>query len=91
MVPGIVLTLLCVLPAFQRQGLGALLIKDGLGLVDREGARTYIEASPAGLELYKRFGWKHVDDAYVDRAEYGGEGVAISRMMIREPQTECVM
>ncbi|KAI4215471.1 MAG: hypothetical protein LQ351_001940 [Letrouitia transgressa] len=74
-----------VMPEYQRKGLGSLLIRDGLAAADRDNAITYIEASPAGVELYKRHGWKQVDDILIDMAPYGGEGIASEKCFIRSP------
>ena len=83
--PNLVLHLLVVHPSYQRQGLGSLLIREGLAAADRDIARTYIEASPAGLELYKRHGWVQVDEIVLDMSLYGGHGMANERVMMREP------
>lgn len=80
------LHILAVLPFHQRQGLGSILIREGLAAADRDSARTYIEASPAGLGLYKRFGWKEVETIHIDMTPHGGTGTATEHCMIREPR-----
>ncbi|KAI4159159.1 MAG: hypothetical protein LQ342_006806 [Letrouitia transgressa] len=72
------------MPEYQRKGLGSLLIRDGLAAADRDNVNTYIEASPAGVELYKRHGWKQVDDILIDMAPYGGQGIANTDNLERE-------
>lgn len=62
-----------------------MLIGEGLADADRNNARTYIEASPAGYELYLRHGWKQVDEIVIDISNYGGHGVATERLLLREP------
>ena len=62
-----------------------MLIADGLADADRDNARTYIEASPAGFQLYLRHGWKQVDAIVIDTAKYGGRGVATEKLLLREP------
>ncbi|KAL9629199.1 MAG: hypothetical protein Q9204_005410 [Flavoplaca sp. TL-2023a] len=79
------LHLLIVLPSYQRQGLGTMLIREGLAAADRDNARTYIEASPMGLGLYKKFGWKEIDDIVIDMRPHGGTGIASEKCLMREP------
>ena len=62
-----------------------MLIAEGLADADRDNARTYIEASPAGYGLYLRHGWKLVDEIVIDTSMYGGRGVATEKLLLREP------
>lgn len=64
-----------------------MLIQHGLQFADVQRARTYIEANQNGLELYKRFGWKEVDEIVINMEDFGGNGMAIEKTMIREPRT----
>ncbi|KAI4218912.1 MAG: hypothetical protein L6R36_008677 [Xanthoria steineri] len=79
------LHLLVVLPPYQRRGLGTLLIREGLTAADGDNARTYIEASPKGLGLYQKFGWKEIDDIVIDMRPHGGTGMASEKCLMREP------
>ncbi|KAL8920506.1 MAG: hypothetical protein Q9208_006256 [Pyrenodesmia sp. 3 TL-2023] len=79
------LHLLIVLPPHQRKGLGTMLIREGLAAADRDNARTYIEASPMGLGLYRKFGWKEIDDIVIDMRPHGGTGMASEKCLMREP------
>ena len=81
----LVLHVLAVSPHHQRKGLGALLICDGLALADKYNARTYIEASPVGLQLYLRHGWELVDDILMDMTPFGGTGIASEKILMRAP------
>ena len=62
-----------------------MLISDGIADADIANAKTYIEASPAGYELYLRHGWKQVDEIVIDTDKYGGHGVATEKLLLREP------
>ena len=54
-------------------------------MADAAGAKTYVEASPAGLLLYIRHGWKAVDELTMDMRNYGGDRIAVEKTLIREP------
>ena len=79
------LQILAVAPTNQRKGLGAMLISEGLADADRENARTYIEGSLHGLQLYLRHGWKQVDELVTDMGKYGGHGLTSVKCLLREP------
>lgn len=80
------MNILAVAPAYQRLGLGAALLVPVLKMADKEGKKTYIEASNAGEKLYRRFGWVETGDMLkIDFTEYGGEGRFYCQLMMREP------
>lgn len=78
-----VLHVLAVSPHPRRKGLDALLAGDGLVLADRDNAGTSIEASPEGLQLYLRHGWKTLDEIVMDMEAYGGTGVVSKKILMR--------
>lgn len=51
-----------------------MLIEEGLDVADANNAKTYIEASPKGVQLYLRHGWKQVDDILIDVGKFGEQG-----------------
>jgi predicted N-acetyltransferase YhbS len=69
------MALLTVVPEVQRKGVGSALLREGLKEVDRRGLPAFIEASPAGLGLYKKFGWEEMVESTVNLRDYGGEDV----------------
>lgn len=80
------MNILAVVPAYQRLGLGAALLAPVLKIADKEGKKTYIEASQAGEKLYRRLGWVETGDTIsLDFAEYGAEGKVDIQLMMREP------
>ena len=58
---------------------------------DRAKAVTYLEASPSGLGLYVKHGWKPCDDLAVDLRPHGGDHVAHSPFMVRQPKVAGVL
>ncbi|OJD16943.1 hypothetical protein AJ78_02925 [Emergomyces pasteurianus Ep9510] len=87
-----VLELIATSPAFERQGHASRLLKWGIEKADKEKARIFLEATPAGLPLYERLGWRVVDTMHVKLADFGidaegdGDGYALFYVMIRDPQ-----
>ena len=63
-----------------------MLIRKGLEDVDKDNAQTYIEASPAGLQLYLRHGWQEIDAIVIDMRKYGGRDVDTEKILMRPPQ-----
>lgn len=64
---------LVVDPEWQRRGIGKRLLEDVLSIVDEKGWEAFIDASPAGLGLYKKLGWEEVGRNIADLGNYGGE------------------
>lgn len=73
-------------PAYQRKGLGKLLLKHGLDLADSEGRKAYIEASEDGHPVYLKLGFRDVDLVKVDLSKWGGKEPGITWVMVRDPQ-----
>lgn len=78
---------LATAPAYQRRGLGSMLLKQVLQRADKEGKVAYIEATDTGYPLYLRLGWKQIDVIELDLSKYGGKGTASNRIMLREAQS----
>ena len=73
--PFVYMALLTVSPEAQRRGVGSALLREGLKEVDRRGWPAFIEASPFGLGLYKKFGWVETAKSTVNLKDFGGEDV----------------
>lgn len=83
----IFMRLLVVLPPYQGKGIGTRLLRWGLEQADQLGVNVWIDASPAGLGLYKKLGWEEVSTLEIRLNEWGGkEGeVDLTVSLIREP------
>lgn len=84
----ILMAILAIHPDYQRMGVGHELLRWGLDLADKEQVPTWIDASPAGYGLYKKFGWEEVSWVKIDPVPWGGRptpdrGIA---NMIRQPK-----
>ncbi|KAL8651081.1 MAG: hypothetical protein Q9210_003462 [Variospora velana] len=76
---------------YRGQGLASQLLRFGLARIDKEGRRCYVEATPAGLSIYRRLGWKDVDEIVTDYGKYGVSSLYTehtSTCMIREAATQ---
>lgn len=79
---------LAVLPDYQRQGVGKKMLEWGLKQADELGVECWIDATPAGLGLYKKFGWEEVNVVTIDLEPYGGNPgeKEVNVQLIRPPQ-----
>lgn len=88
----ILMAILCVSPEYQRMGIGGKLLEWGLQQADREGVECWIDSSPFGLGLYKKFGWKEVGYLDIELGKWGGEQGKVRRTvhMVRQPRSSAV-
>lgn len=81
---------LTVLSEYQGRGLGARLMNWGVTQADRMQCRMCLESTPAGLALYRKFGFVAVETVSCDMRALGAttdyrEEDAQRIFMIREP------
>jgi ribosomal protein S18 acetylase RimI-like enzyme len=81
-----VLSALCTSPQHQRRGAGTMLTKWGCDIAQKYGVPAYLEASPAGLPLYKKAGFQEVDKFVFDLEKYGVVGSRTNVSMIKHPE-----
>ncbi len=80
-----VLSALCTDPQHQRRGAGTLSIRWGREIAQRHGVPAFLEATPAGLPVYKKSGFQEVDKFVFDLEKYGGVGSRVNVQMIKYP------
>ena len=78
-----------VLPAYQRKGIGSMLLRYGLESLEANTMPIWLVTQMRGRDFYQRFGFEDVDVLDIDFSEYTGPyrgfGVHRSICMIRRP------
>lgn len=64
------LNLLSVNPAYQRQGIGSILLQWGTKEADRHGRDSFLISSPAAVNLYTKFGFQVVGEVHTSRGTF---------------------
>ena len=67
----LVLNILVTHPDFQHRGVATKLLNWGVEQADRLGVVMALESTPAGLEMYKRVGFREVDVIKADMKRFG--------------------
>ncbi|CAG8949132.1 hypothetical protein HYFRA_00004754 [Hymenoscyphus fraxineus] len=70
--PTLYLDALCVDFRYQRRGIGKQLLETGLNLAKVKGWDVWTEASPMGLGLYLKMGFRQVGEFVVGEPDVGG-------------------
>lgn len=78
------LQMLATHPAHQGKGAGSILIRYGLDAAERAGAKAFLEATPAAVGVYERYGWKGLDEIVMDLGDYGVENGGLHRTLCME-------
>ncbi|KAF7626590.1 GNAT family acetyltransferase [Aspergillus flavus] len=79
------LRVLVVLPEYQRKGVGAKLMTKGLEEATALNLPVWLESSEEGYALYKKLGFKDLNDSIVmDLTKYGESGIATTACMLLE-------
>jgi len=60
------LEILATKQEYQGKGAGSMILKWGLQKADEDGVESFLEASPAGLPIYERYGWKERGRLVID-------------------------
>lgn len=63
-----------------------MLIEWGCEIAQKHGISAFLEATSAGLPLYRKSGFKEVGKFVLDLEKYGGVGSKVNVQMIKSPQ-----
>ena len=77
---------LCTLPEYQHRGLGKLLMEQGLNDAEKEGAKTFLLASPAGKPFYHKLGFKDLEEQVLDWRDLGATDLRTTTAQIFDPK-----
>lgn len=64
-----------------------MMLKWGLELADKNKLKMHLEATPAGLPLYKAHGFEPIETVVHHLKEFGGPEEYIHVLMVRDPTT----
>ena len=86
--PTLGLNHLSTFPNHQRRGAGTLLLTWFFEQADEEGILVYLNSEAGGeaVGLYKKVGFRKVDECEIDLTRYGLEGMYRNVAMVREPK-----
>ncbi|TIC97215.1 hypothetical protein CH35J_007254 [Colletotrichum higginsianum] len=85
--PGTGLDYLAVHPENKGKGVATALVENGVRLAEETGVDVFILAFPAGLNVYKRLGFKEIHRGYQDDIKYGGEGYWVTLLTYEVSKT----
>ena len=86
LIGAIVLALLAVHQQYQRRGAGTLLVQWGLRKSESLRLPAYLEASPAGHQLYSKLGFQQIDTVLVRAEEWDGNVDKHYIAMLKRPE-----
>ncbi|KAJ5973131.1 Acyl-CoA N-acyltransferase [Penicillium vulpinum] len=81
----IILDLLATLPEYQGRGFGSAILKWGTEKADSSQSRIFIEATPEGVPIYIKHGWKILEEVVLDFTPFGNAGQESFFLMMRDP------
>jgi GNAT superfamily N-acetyltransferase len=80
-----VLDLIATLPEFQGRGFGSAVLKWGTEKADAAQSRIFLEATPEGVPVYLKHGWKILEEVTMDYTPFESEGSETFYLMMRDP------
>ena len=80
------LHVLATRPEHERRGIGAISLKWGTEKADELGLPLYLDGSPKGVSLYRKWGFEEVDVLPFDATRHGYEEPLTHLCMLRMPK-----
>ncbi|CAD6567379.1 MAG: hypothetical protein ASARMPREDX12_000232 [Alectoria sarmentosa] len=77
---------LAVHPDNRGQGIGSMLVQNGIREARKLGLDVFVHGMKAGLGVYKRTGFRLVDQMILNDSEYGGKGEYGSYFLVNEAE-----
>jgi GNAT superfamily N-acetyltransferase len=81
--PHLLLEIVATHPEYHRRGAGGALVKWGCDKADELGVDVHLEAHPAGIGLYEKFGFVRLKEMEFDMGKYG-HGLGSLRTIVSE-------
>lgn len=81
-----VLDYLAVHPDNRGQRVGSMLVESGIEEARKMSLDVFVHGMKAGLGVYKRAGFKLVDQMILDDSPYGGKGEYGSYFLVKEAE-----
>ncbi|KAH6716437.1 acyl-CoA N-acyltransferase [Leptodontidium sp. MPI-SDFR-AT-0119] len=75
--------LMCVLPSYQRQGIGSTMLEKVLEIASFEKRGVFLKATPKGKGLYEKNGFQVMAEARVNLKEYKQGGFYVQSTMVK--------
>jgi len=74
-------------PAHRGKGVATALVEAGFRAADTLGLDTYVLGMRIGLGMYKKAGFRFLDEVVQDASRFGGEKEYAAYMLVKEPSS----
>ncbi|OHW96514.1 GNAT family acetyltransferase [Colletotrichum incanum] len=75
---------IAVFPDRQKQGIGSVLLEDGISVAEGAGLRTYVMSTPTRLKLYEGHGFVRLKTIIQDDFKWGSTEPHVNHFLVRE-------
>ncbi|KAJ0158433.1 hypothetical protein CTA2_11585 [Colletotrichum tanaceti] len=78
---------IAVLPSRQQQGVGSMLVEDGLGVAEKADLPVYVMSTQTGLKLYQCHGFITVKTVEQDDSHWGSTEPHVNHFLVKEKKS----